>query len=163
MAGVAAQRWRIEECFQFAKDQLGLGDYEVRSWTGWHRHVTLVLAAGAIFVGVAFSSRTIGRTLNSAIFFSSRRGWLWRLRSKRPVDSRPAQSSRTQAMGLEVAISPLLVFGIAVSLVNRSAGIIKLSLATIITVNAPNLPKIIYNCSAVNELCTHHQSAKLPP
>jgi len=48
MAGVAGQRWRIEECFQFVKDQLGLGDYEVRSWTGWHRHTTLVLAAGAI-------------------------------------------------------------------------------------------------------------------
>jgi SRSO17 transposase len=47
MVGVAGQRWRIEECFQFAKDQLGLGDYEVRSWTGWHRHTTLVLAAQA--------------------------------------------------------------------------------------------------------------------
>ena len=44
---VVGQRWRIEECFQFAKDQLGLGDYEVRSWMGWHRHVTLVLAAQA--------------------------------------------------------------------------------------------------------------------
>ena len=25
--------------------QLGLGEYEVRSWHGWHRHITLVLAA----------------------------------------------------------------------------------------------------------------------
>ncbi|HEY9846634.1 MAG TPA: hypothetical protein V6D03_10600 [Candidatus Caenarcaniphilales bacterium] len=47
MVGVVAQRWPIEECFQFAKDQLGLGDYEVRSWTGWHRHTALVLAAQA--------------------------------------------------------------------------------------------------------------------
>jgi hypothetical protein len=31
MVGVVGQRWRIEECFQFAKEQLGLGDYEVRS------------------------------------------------------------------------------------------------------------------------------------
>lgn len=51
LVGVAGQRWRIEECFQFAKDQLGLGDYEVRSWTGWHRHTALVLAAQA-FLGV---------------------------------------------------------------------------------------------------------------
>jgi len=45
MAEIAGQRWRIEECFKFAKDQLGLGEYEVRSWHGWHRHITLVLAA----------------------------------------------------------------------------------------------------------------------
>jgi hypothetical protein len=76
MVGVAGQRWRIEECFQFTKDQLGLGDYEVRSWTGWYRHITLVLAAGAFFVSVALSSRTARRTLNSSIFFSSGQGWL---------------------------------------------------------------------------------------
>jgi len=34
------------------------GDYEVRSWTGWRRHVTLVLAAGA------FLSVLIIRKLN---------------------------------------------------------------------------------------------------
>lgn len=45
MAQIAGQRWRIEECFKLAKDQLGLGEYEVRSWHGWHRHITLVLAA----------------------------------------------------------------------------------------------------------------------
>lgn len=45
MAYIALARWRIEECFKFAKDQLGLGEYEVRSWHGWHRHITLVLAA----------------------------------------------------------------------------------------------------------------------
>ncbi len=44
MAQIAGQRWRIEECFKLALDQLGLGEYEVRSWHGWHRHITLVLA-----------------------------------------------------------------------------------------------------------------------
>lgn len=44
MAHIAGQRWRLEECFKLA-NQLGLGDYEVRSWPGWHRHPTLVLAA----------------------------------------------------------------------------------------------------------------------
>lgn len=44
---VAGQRWRIEECFAIAKDKLGLGEYEVRSWKGWHRHITLVMAAQA--------------------------------------------------------------------------------------------------------------------
>ena len=41
IARVAGRRWCIEECFKLAKSQLGLADYEVRSWTGWHRHITL--------------------------------------------------------------------------------------------------------------------------
>lgn len=45
IAKVAGKRWCIEECFKLAKSQLGLADYEVRSWVGWHRHMTLVLAA----------------------------------------------------------------------------------------------------------------------
>lgn len=45
MVSVAGQRWRIEECFTVAKDQLGLSEYEVRSWRGWHRHTNLVMAA----------------------------------------------------------------------------------------------------------------------
>lgn len=44
---IAGQRWRIEECFGIAKDKLGLSEYEVRSWVGWHRHMTLVMAAQA--------------------------------------------------------------------------------------------------------------------
>lgn len=47
MVEIAGKRWRIEECFKLAKDQFGLGDYEVRSWVGWHRHMSLVLAAQA--------------------------------------------------------------------------------------------------------------------
>jgi SRSO17 transposase len=47
MVSVAGQRWRIEECFGIAKDKLGLSQYEVRSWQGWHRHMTLVMAAQA--------------------------------------------------------------------------------------------------------------------
>jgi SRSO17 transposase len=51
IAKVAGKRWCIEECFKLAKSQLGLADYEVRSWVGWHRHMTLVLAA-QVFLGV---------------------------------------------------------------------------------------------------------------
>ena len=38
---VAGTRWRIESCFEEAKDGFGLAQYEVRKWDGWHRHVTL--------------------------------------------------------------------------------------------------------------------------
>ena len=44
---VAGQRWTIEECFEIAKDELGLDEYEVRTWHGWYRHITLVMLAQA--------------------------------------------------------------------------------------------------------------------
>jgi SRSO17 transposase len=48
LVGVAGKRWVIEECFELAKGECGLDEYEVRSWTGWHRHVTLSLFALAV-------------------------------------------------------------------------------------------------------------------
>jgi SRSO17 transposase len=47
---VAGSRWAIEECFEQAKQETGLDEYEVRSWTGWHRHITLSLLAHAALV-----------------------------------------------------------------------------------------------------------------
>ena len=38
-------RHRIEEVFEAAKGEVGLAQYEVRSWVGWHHHVTLSLLA----------------------------------------------------------------------------------------------------------------------
>ncbi len=45
---VAGTRWRVEECLELATGECGLGEHEVRSWTGWHRHVTLRLLALAV-------------------------------------------------------------------------------------------------------------------
>ena len=47
---VAGSRWAIEECFQQAKQQTGLDEYEVRSWVGWRRHITLSMFAHAFLV-----------------------------------------------------------------------------------------------------------------
>ena len=47
MVAVAGKRWAVEECFATAKGECGLDQYEVRNWTGWHRHVTLSLLAHA--------------------------------------------------------------------------------------------------------------------
>jgi SRSO17 transposase len=44
---VAGTRWTIEACFEAAKGEVGLDHYEVRSWTGWHRHTTLAMLAHA--------------------------------------------------------------------------------------------------------------------
>jgi SRSO17 transposase len=47
-------RWTIEDVFKLAKRQVGLDQYEVRSWTGWHRHITLaLLALAALVLGAA--------------------------------------------------------------------------------------------------------------
>jgi len=42
---MSGMRWPIETCFEDGKQLLGMGDYEVRSWTGWHHHMTLVILA----------------------------------------------------------------------------------------------------------------------
>ena len=44
---IAGMRWTIESCFEEAKGETGLDEDEVRSWTGWHRHITLSMLAHA--------------------------------------------------------------------------------------------------------------------
>lgn len=45
LAYMQAQRFWIERCFQDAKSELGMAQYEVRGWIGWHHHMTLVCLA----------------------------------------------------------------------------------------------------------------------
>jgi len=42
---LSGMRWPIETCFEDGKQYLGMGDYEVRSWRGWHHHMTLCILA----------------------------------------------------------------------------------------------------------------------
>jgi SRSO17 transposase len=42
---VGSERHRVEEQLQAGKGEVGLGQYEVRSWVGWHHHMTLSLLA----------------------------------------------------------------------------------------------------------------------
>lgn len=44
---VAGMRWTVEESIQTGKGEVGLDHYEVRSWTGWYRHMTLAMWAQA--------------------------------------------------------------------------------------------------------------------
>jgi SRSO17 transposase len=46
----SGMRWPIETCFETGKQYLGMGDYEVRSWRGWHHHMTLVILALSFLV-----------------------------------------------------------------------------------------------------------------
>jgi hypothetical protein len=57
LAGAAGLRRTIEECLQRAKEELGLDRCEARSWHGWHRHMTLCMAALALLAGLAAQLR----------------------------------------------------------------------------------------------------------
>lgn len=52
LAIAAGQRWNIECCFEATKQETGLDEYEVRSWHGWHRHVSLSMLAMAFLTVV---------------------------------------------------------------------------------------------------------------
>ena len=52
-------RWHIEEDLHACKD-LGLDQYEVRSYLGWYRHLTLVMLAYAFLVGLCVQPRPPG-------------------------------------------------------------------------------------------------------
>jgi SRSO17 transposase len=80
---VAGTRWVIEQLFEAAKGEVGLDQYEVRSWTGWYRHITLamwalalltVLRAGAIAVETLKKSLPSPQAKTSLAVFKASRG-----------------------------------------------------------------------------------------
>jgi SRSO17 transposase len=48
LARIAGRRWPVEECFQQAKNDAGLDQYQVRDWRAWYAHITLSMAAHAL-------------------------------------------------------------------------------------------------------------------
>jgi len=57
LAAAAGLRWAVEECFERAKDDLGLDHCEARSWHGWHRHMSLCMAALAFLARLSADLR----------------------------------------------------------------------------------------------------------
>jgi SRSO17 transposase len=53
LVAIAGSRWNIEECFQAAKNEVGLDHYQVRKWDAWHRHITLAMLAHAFLAVTA--------------------------------------------------------------------------------------------------------------
>ena len=47
---VTGSRWKIEEGYEQAKGEVGLDQYEVRTWRAWYRYMTLALLAYAALV-----------------------------------------------------------------------------------------------------------------
>ena len=80
---VAGTRWTIESCFEAAKGEVGLDHYEVRSWTGWYRHMTLsmwalalltVMRAGALAVEALKKSLSPSQGMSPLAAFKASRG-----------------------------------------------------------------------------------------
>ncbi|MBB3104506.1 SRSO17 transposase [Azomonas macrocytogenes] len=70
LAWVEGHRWSIEQAFETAKGELGLNHNEIRSWHGWHRHISLVMLAFTLLARVRHQanntlapSKTIGRLM----------------------------------------------------------------------------------------------------
>jgi hypothetical protein len=62
---VAGRRWSIEAAIEEAKGEVGVDQYEVRSWTGWKRHITLALVADA-YLALTRASADAERTRKGA-------------------------------------------------------------------------------------------------
>jgi SRSO17 transposase len=54
---IAGTRWTVETCFQESKSEVGLDQYEVRSYDGWNKHIAL--ACFAIAFLTVLSSRSL--------------------------------------------------------------------------------------------------------
>jgi SRSO17 transposase len=80
---VAGSRWTVESGFEEAKGEVGLDQYEVRSWTAWYRHITLamwalalltVMRAGTIAVEALKKSLPPPQVASPLAAFKARRG-----------------------------------------------------------------------------------------
>ena len=58
---VAGRRWPVEECFQQAKNEAGLDQYQVRDWRAWYAHITLSMAAHALLAIARNSARNTAK------------------------------------------------------------------------------------------------------
>jgi SRSO17 transposase len=86
LARAAGSRWRVEIGFEEAKGQVGLSHYEVRSWRGWYRHITLALFVHAFLAAIRAEGRDIEAsqkgaqktaTTSSLLAFKKGRGLSW--------------------------------------------------------------------------------------
>lgn len=64
---VAGRRWKVEENFQTGKGLTGLDEHQVRTWTSWHRWVTLALLAHAFLVVATAHQRRVDHAPDTLI------------------------------------------------------------------------------------------------
>ena len=84
---VAGTCWSIESCFEAAKSDVGLDHYEVRSWTGWYRHITLAMWALALLVVLRAGTIAV-KALKKSLPFPQERSSLAAFKAGRGLSSR---------------------------------------------------------------------------
>ena len=52
LARVGGSRWRIETEFETEKGDVGLDEYETRTWAGWHHHIAMCFLGGAFLLSL---------------------------------------------------------------------------------------------------------------
>ena len=52
LAYVGGSRWRIETEFETGKNDVGMDEYETRTWPGWHHHIAMCLLANAFLLSL---------------------------------------------------------------------------------------------------------------
>ena len=56
LAEVAGTRWTVEMCFKESKGEVGLDQYEVRTYNAWYNHITFALLAMALITVISGKS-----------------------------------------------------------------------------------------------------------
>lgn len=78
---VSGMRWPVESYVDESSSELGLDHYELRSWLGWHHHMTLVILAHHVLVQVQqmqrrLSQREGGAARTRRLVWSRRCAWI---------------------------------------------------------------------------------------
>ena len=78
---VSGMRWPVESYVDESNSELGLDHYELRSWLGWHHHMTLVILAHHVLVQVQqmqrrLSQREGGAARTRRLVWSRRCAWI---------------------------------------------------------------------------------------
>ena len=73
---VAGARWAVEECFQTAKNEVGLDHYQVRRYDAWYRHITLAMLAHTyLAVTAAIAPKALAAALSRSHSARSSVSW----------------------------------------------------------------------------------------
>ncbi|NNH73218.1 IS701 family transposase [Nocardia uniformis] len=73
---VAGARWAVEDCFQTAKTEVGLDQYQVRRYDAWYRHITLAMLAHTyLAVTAAIAPKALAAALSHSLSAKSNVSW----------------------------------------------------------------------------------------